>query len=177
MPRKDLHEKPFDEGTITKLEIFANYAKEWLPTFIMGGHKELWIFDFFAGTGYDKNGIAGSPIRILQQVKNQSGNIFQKGTKINICFNEFDKQKYELLQKSCNRYVSDNSEISRMNINLQFRNSNFAELFPKTLSTIKKYPSLVYLDQNGMKFISAILELEKTQTTDFLVFLSSSEPV
>ncbi|MDR0613886.1 MAG: three-Cys-motif partner protein TcmP [Dysgonamonadaceae bacterium] len=176
MAIKDLHKTPFDEGTITKLEIFENYAKEWLPTFIVGGHKELWIFDFFAGTGYDINSVAGSPIRILQQVKNQSGNIFQKKTKINICFNEFDKQKFGLLQQSCNQFVNDNSELLRMNINLQFRNSDFAELFPKTLSTIRKYPSLVYLDQNGVKFLADkyIDDLEKTTTTDFLCFLSSS---
>jgi three-Cys-motif partner protein len=176
MARKDLHEKPFNEGTITKLEIFENYAEEWLPTFIIGGYKELWIFDFFAGTGYDKNGVAGSPIRILQQIKNQSGNIFQKKTKINLCFNELEKQKFDLLQQSCNQFISDNAELSRININLQFRNSDFAELFPKTLSTIKKYPSLVYLDQNGMKFLADkyINDLEKTSTTDFLYFLSSS---
>jgi three-Cys-motif partner protein len=176
MARKDLHEKPFDEGTITKLEIFENYAKEWIPTFVMSGHKELWIFDFFAGTGYDKNGIAGSPVRILQQIKSQYSNIFQKRTKINICFNEFDKQKFDLLQESCNKFVSDNSELSGMNINMQFHNSDFADLFPKMLSTIKKFPSLVYLDQNGMKFLADkyIDDLEKTTTTDFLYFLSSS---
>ncbi|MDR0698754.1 MAG: three-Cys-motif partner protein TcmP, partial [Tannerella sp.] len=176
MARKDLHEKPFDEGTITKLEIFENYAKEWLPTFIMSGHKELWIFDFFAGTGYDKNGVAGSTIRILQQIRSQSGNIFQKKTKINVCFNEFDKQKFDLLQESCNKFVNDNSELSIMNINLHFHKSNFAELFPKTLPTIKEYPSLLYLDQNGMKFLADkyIDDLEKTSTTDFLYFLSSS---
>ena len=41
---------------------------------------------------------------------------------------------------------------------------------------IKKYPSLVYLDQNGVKFISQeyLLELEKLSTTDFLYFVSSS---
>jgi three-Cys-motif partner protein len=176
MARKDLHEKPFDEGTITKLEIFENYAKEWIPTFVMGGQKELWIFDFFAGTGYDINGVPGSPIRILQQILNQSGNIFQKKTKINICFNEFDKDKFNLLQESCNQFIVDKSELSRMNINLQFRNSDFADLFPNTLSTIKKYPSLVYLDQNGMKFLADkyIDDLEKTSTTDFLYYLSSS---
>jgi three-Cys-motif partner protein len=176
MAIKDLHEKPFDEGTITKLEIFENYAREWLPTFIMSGQKDLWIFDFFAGTGYDKEGIAGSPIRILQQIKNQTGNIFQKKTKIHICFNEYDKQKYESLQQSCNQYVNSDSELSRLNIDLQFRNSDFAELFPKTLTTIRKYPSLVYLDQNGMKFLADkyIDDLEKTTTTDFLYFLSSS---
>jgi three-Cys-motif partner protein len=176
MARKDLHEKPFDEGTITKLEIFENYAKEWIPTFVMSGHTELWIFDFFAGTGYDKNGIAGSPVRILQQIENQANNILQKQVKFNICFNEFDKQKFDLLQKSCNEFVSNNSELSRMSINLQFRNSDFADLFPKMLSTIKKFPSLVYLDQNGMKFLADkyIDDLEKTSTTDFLYFLSSS---
>jgi three-Cys-motif partner protein len=176
MAIKNLHEKPFDEGTITKLEIFENYAKEWLPTFIMSGHKELWIFDFFAGTGYDVNGVPGSPIRILQQIKNQSGNIFQKETKINVCFNEIDKQKFGLLQQACNQFINDNSELTRMNINLQFRNSDFAELFPNTLPTINKYPTLVYIDQNGIKFLSDtyFLELAKLKTTDFIYFLSSS---
>ena len=31
----DLHRQPFDEGTITKLEIFEAYTKEWLPVFVM----------------------------------------------------------------------------------------------------------------------------------------------
>ena len=31
----DLHSKPFDESTITKLEIFEDYAKAWIPTFVM----------------------------------------------------------------------------------------------------------------------------------------------
>ncbi len=28
MPAKDLHEKPFDQGTIAKLQIFEAYAQE-----------------------------------------------------------------------------------------------------------------------------------------------------
>ena len=176
MPRKDLHEKPFDEGTITKLEIFENYAKEWIPTFVMSGCKELWIFDFFAGTGYDKNGIAGSPIRILQQLKNQLGNILQKETKINVCFNEFDKDKYTLLEESCTQFLSDNIELKRAKVNIVFRNKNFVDIFPNAITTIKQYPSLVYLDQNGIKFLSYtyFLELAKLKTTDFIYFLSSS---
>jgi three-Cys-motif partner protein len=176
MPRKNLHEKPFDEGTLTKLEIFENYAKEWLPVFIMSQFKEIWIFDFFAGTGYDKNGVAGSPIRILQQIKNQIGNVFNKNKKINVCFNEYDKNKYSLLESSCKQYLSDNPELERAEVKVHYRNADFAELFPKTLKIIKKSPSLVYLDQNGMKFLSDkyFLELEKTDRTDFLYFLSSS---
>jgi three-Cys-motif partner protein len=176
MPRKDLYEKPFDESTITKLEIFENYAEEWLPTFVMSGHKEIWIFDFFAGTGYDKKGVAGSPIRILQQIKNQIGNVFKKGTKINVCFNEFDKSKYALLEESCQQFLSDNPELERAKVNIVYRDKDFAEIFPNAIKTIKEYPSLVYLDQNGMKFMADkyIDDLEKTSTTDFLYFLSSS---
>ncbi|MBL7827002.1 MAG: hypothetical protein JNJ57_10255 [Saprospiraceae bacterium] len=62
--RKDLHEKPFDEATLAKLKIFEDYAQAWLPTFIMYGEPVICLFDFFAGTGYDKNGAPGSPIRL-----------------------------------------------------------------------------------------------------------------
>ncbi|KAA6312486.1 hypothetical protein EZS27_036591 [termite gut metagenome] len=177
MPRKDLHSKPFDEGTITKLAIFENYAKEWIPTFVMSSSvKEIWIFDFFAGTGYDLNGVAGSPVRILQQIKNQIGNIFKQKTKINICFNEFDKDKFALLEESCKQFLKGNPELERAEVKVYYRNADFAKIFPKAITIIQKYPSLVYLDQNGMKFLSDkyFLELEKTKTTDFLYFLSSS---
>ena len=90
---RNLHDKPFDEGTLKKLEIFELYTTEWLPTFIMSKAECIWIFDFFAGTGYDINNEAGSPIRILRQIKNQIGNIYQKGTKVYLIFNEFDKTK------------------------------------------------------------------------------------
>ena len=36
----DLHRHPFDEGTITKLEIFEAYTKEWLPVFVMCPYQE-----------------------------------------------------------------------------------------------------------------------------------------
>src|SRR5690606_11859648 len=49
-------------------------------------------------------------------------------------------------------------------------------LFPKLLLTIQMTPSLVFLDQNGIKAISEkyFLELEKLSQTDFLYFVSSS---
>jgi hypothetical protein len=34
---KNLHEKPFEETTIAKLEIFEDYAQAWIPTFVMYG--------------------------------------------------------------------------------------------------------------------------------------------
>ena len=43
----DLHSKPFDEQTLTKLELFEDYAKEWIPTFVMSSLPEVCVFDFF----------------------------------------------------------------------------------------------------------------------------------
>ena len=176
----DLHSKPFDEGTIAKLEIFEQYAEAWIPTFVMQGIEQIYIFDFFAGTGYDKNGIKGSPIRVLDVIKRNIGYIFQKQVKINVCFNEFEpnkksQKKYESLKKACDEYLVDNKKVASV-INLELINEDFEILFPKKIGDISKYPSLVYLDQNGIKFLSKkyLLELEKMTTTDFLYFTSSS---
>lgn len=35
MPTIDLHEKAFPEETITKVAIFQDYAKAWIPTFVL----------------------------------------------------------------------------------------------------------------------------------------------
>lgn len=175
MASKNLHSKPFDESTIAKLEIFEDYAKAWIPTFVMQGTPTICIFDFFAGTGYDKNGVPGSPIRILQKIKEQVIRIFQKKVKVRLYLNEFNRKKYELLKDACAKYIEENDHVGRA-VEIKFFNEDFEELFPKLLPIIKDFPSLVYLDQNGIKFLSEkyFLELEKTKQTDFLYFVSAS---
>lgn len=180
MAQKDLHDNPFDEGTIAKLQIFEDYAQAWLPTFVMQSAPIICIFDLFAGTGYDKNGIAGSPIRILKKIKEQIGNIFQKRVKIRVYLNEFEpdkknQKKFELLKKACSEYLEANKDVQRA-IDIFYYNKNIEDLFSELLADAKQYPSLMYLDQNGIKFLSDkyLLELEKLEQTDFLYFVSSS---
>jgi three-Cys-motif partner protein len=175
LSNKDLHKKPFDETTLAKLTIFEEYAKAWIPTFIMGGSKTICIFDFFAGPGYDLNGTAGSPIRILTIIKLFSGPILQRGTKIKIYFNEYKKSKYNLLVNSCNDFLLNNPEIQNI-VEPKYSQEDFNICFQRLFSEISEYPSLVYLDQNGIKYLSNkyLLALEKTQRTDFLYFVSSS---
>lgn len=172
---KNLHEKPFDETTIAKLEIFEDYAKAWLPTFIMWGEREVCMFDFFAGTGYDINGVPGSPIRLLEKVKEQIGLIFEKKTKVRVFFNEFDKEKYEQLCMACEKFLEGNPEVKRA-IELTISNEDFDICFFRLLPIIQAQSSLVYLDQNGIRFLSEkyLLALEQTTRTDFLYFVSSS---
>jgi three-Cys-motif partner protein len=175
MPYKDLHDKPFDEETLAKLSIFEDYAQAWIPTFVMMSENVICIFDFFAGTGYDKNGVPGSPIRILKVIKQFIGPIFQKKVKIQVYFNEFKKVKFELLKQACDEYLLNNPDVKRA-INISITNLDFDVCFNDHIIIIKKFPSLVYLDQNGIKFLSDkyIHALEKTTKTDFLYFVSSS---
>jgi len=180
MAYKDLHENPFDETTIAKLEIFEDYAQAWIPTFVMSDADTICIFNFFSGTGYDKNGVEGSPIRILKKIKEHIGNIFQRNVNIKVYLNEWEpnkreQKKFELLQKACDDFFEKNPDVKRAT-ELNLSNENFEELFPKLLPIIKKFPSLGYLDQNGIKFLSEkyFLELEKTRQTDFLYFVSAS---
>lgn len=175
MPVKDLHIKPFDKGTIAKLGLFEDYAQAWIPTFVMKGDKEIHIFDFFAGPGYDSNNVPGSPIRILNKINEQLGNIFSKKTKIIAHFNEFDSDKFKILERNCEEYLSINPKFKHF-LKLNIYNDDAYSLFYKLLPVIDKYPSLVFLDQNGIKFISEefISKLERLKTTDWLLFVSSS---
>jgi three-Cys-motif partner protein len=175
MPAKDLHDKPFDESTIAKLEIFEDYVEAWVPTFVMLGQETICVFDFFAGTGYDKNGEAGSPIRILNVLKKFVGIIFQKRTKVKVFLNEYKKDKFDSLKTSCSKYLDEHKDVSRA-IEITYCNLEFDKCFNEWLPLIEKYPSLVFLDQNGVKFLSNkyFNALEKTIKTDFLYFVSSS---
>ena len=177
---RDLHSKPFDEGTLKKLEIFELYTVEWLPTFIMSGAEHIWIFDFFAGTGYDLNHTPGSPIRILRQIKKQLGNMYQKNTKMYLVFNEYDKIKFKQLKEACDNLVETDSELKRAKanqiLNYSIFQEDFAVLFPQFIKQINSYPSLVFLDQNGVKFLADeyFTPLINSHSTDFLYFVSSS---
>lgn len=182
MSYRDLHNKPFDKGTIAKLEIFEDYAQAWIPTFVMQSSRypEIHIFDFFSGPGYDSDNIPGSPIRILHKIKEQLGNILIRKTKIVLHYNEYEpnkksQEKYDMLKKNCEVYIADNPKFKYF-LSINYYNEKAEQLFFKLLPQIKKYPSLVYLDQNGVKFISQeyLSELEKLKTTDILYFVSSS---
>lgn len=175
MATKDLHNEPFDESTITKLEIFENYAQAWIPTFVMQSPPKICIFDFFAGTGYDINSVPGSPIRILEKINEQIDIILDKKVTIKIFLNDKTNWKYEKLKIACDFFLENNFKLKEA-VEIVYFNKDFETLFPELLPMIKENPSLVYLDQNGIKFLSDIYisKLEEAEQTDFLYFVSSS---
>jgi three-Cys-motif partner protein len=175
MPTTNHHSKPFSMETLAKLDIFEDYAQAWIPTFVMQGCKEICIFDFFAGPGKDINGIQGSPIRILEKIREQIGNIFSKNVRVKVFLNEFEKKKFEQLKINCSDYLDKNKDVRRA-IEIHYFNRDFDEIFHELLPLIEGNPSLVYLDQCGIKYISVkyISQLERRSQTDFLYFVASS---
>ena len=99
------HEKPYDSGTLTKLKIFELYAQEWIPVFVSQSDprfRELHIFDLFCGPGYDSNGVPGSPLRILAQLRGyqKAGMAGWSKININVHFSDSEAHTVHRLEKT-----------------------------------------------------------------------------
>ena len=176
MPVIDLHASKFDEGTLAKLELFQDYLKEWLPVFIhTPNHSAINIIDFFAGSGADVAGNAGSPIRILEVIEKFTDSLIQKSLKINIILNEYNLAKLNKLKELSVEKLNSNNFLSQ-SVTIKYENEDFKILFKKIAPRIKFDSNLIFIDQNGIKQVSpSILSiLESFTRTDFLFFISSS---
>lgn len=173
---RDIHKKPFDEGTKAKLAIFKDYLREWLPVFI--AKKEIYwntinIYDFFSGPGSDGYGNNGTPLIILDELLPHFDNIILKKLNVNLYFNEYDKSKFEILKNVVTPEDEDLRPYTIQVDNLDFKIA-FENKYPKM--GLKGNANLLFLDQTGVKHIneeifSKIINLKQT---DFLFFISSS---
>jgi len=171
MSGKNLFRKPFDEGTIDKLEIFEDYFKSWLPVFVLQSTKyEIQIFDLFGGEGKDVKGIYGSPMRILSILNDNKAQIKLNNAKIKVVINELEKEKYDIL-------ISNIESIADRSLyQLELYNDDFSKIFYEHYTSMKKSANFLFLDQNGIKQITETVftDLIKLRQTDFIFFISSS---
>src|SRR5690606_2966002 len=114
-------------------------------------------------------------IRLLRKIAAQIENIRSRGIIVDLYVNEFKKSKFDLLKASCDDFLNVNPALAG-SIKIHYFQNDFHELFPRVVDRIGSVPSLVYLDQNGIKAISSkyFQALEKKVQTDFLYFISSS---
>jgi len=174
MPVRNLHQKPFDEGTRDKLELYREYLREWLPVFINGSSVDiLQIFDFFAGPGFDVNGKPGSPVITCDEIRNamiQSGN--QRSKTIKAYFNEKTRGKF----KNLSSYIGK-QRVSLPQVEFATLKNDFQSAFKQWKPYMHgRVANLLFLDQNGVKEITkpvfqTIIQLPKT---DFIFFVSSA---
>ncbi len=171
MPARDLHIKPFDEGTKTKLEIYRSYVRAWLQVFLHAEAfrgKPFQFFDFFSGPGEDSTGEPGSPLILLSELLAVRTEIEQHRHDIRIFFNDQDAGKIDNLQQLCSK--------KSLLWQPRFESLDFADAFKKVQKEIGLSPSLVFIDQSGVKQITRNVFNALTQagTTDFLFFTASS---
>ena len=174
MSGRNHHGKPYDDGTMDKLELYQGYVKEWLPVFLYRPNTSVInIFDFFAGPGADLDGKPGSPAIAFTEVVNalaikDSGQI----PAINLYFNEYSAEKYAQLVASLNA-LPQSPQVRIEHSQLEFDDA-FKEWYPRM-----KQPhaaNLIFLDQNGVKHTTENVfnEILKLHRTDLLFFISSS---
>jgi len=174
MGKRDIHQKPFDDGTCQKLNLFRSYLREWLPVFIQNrGIQALQIFDLFAGPGKDINNVPGSPLiicdEILKSIETLKLSIYPQ---IKIFLNEYNKNKFALLETNLRPH---NKCIP--NIQFSITQSDFQDIVFNYIDEMNgNVANLVFLDQSGIKHISEDIfkSLIKLPRTDFIFFVSSS---
>ncbi len=181
---KDINKAQFDEATQMKLFLFKSYFKAWLSIFLIGDHKKIEVYDFFAGSGTDSKGAHGSPLIILDVIKEQCETIAQKRIALSVYLNEFEKDKASKLNSTLDEYFKEcksnfcsmaedkcpfQRAVDNKDFDLYF-DGKYPEFFSKTV------PRFMLLDQYGIKYGNAKVfgKLLSIKMADFLLFVSSS---
>lgn len=172
---KDINSEPFDETTLTKLDIFERYLEAWLPVFIQTPSvKSAAIWDFFAGSGQDVNSEPGSPLRILRQINSYSARIVEQDMSIRVVLNESMKRKATALSTLIEDMRASWTTGGRVSV--ECHNEDFQSLFTRMVPELRRQPNLVFLDQYGVKQVNedVFKQIIDIPMTDFLFFISSS---
>jgi three-Cys-motif partner protein len=173
MPR-DLHRKPFNEGTLLKLELFRKYIDAWLAVFVGSGRvtkQRIRIFDLFCGPGQDSNGQKGSPILILEALQRLDAMIKQVGYQVDVYFNDADADKITELRETLT-----SAGLMAGPYKPHFSNKDFIQAFKELRPQMLDSANLLLLDQNGVRFFTAGIfhQIRTLPITDTLVFMSAS---
>jgi len=172
---RDINKDPYDETTLTKLDIFEQYLNAWLPVFIQSRYTpRAMICDFCAGSGQDSVGIPGSPLRILSAIESFREEIVAKDIKIRVLLNDSDPDKAAELQSAVTERFDPNSWGSKVSITCH--EEEFKVLFNQQYGQLQQQPNLLFIDQYGIKEVTDDIfqKLIVLDRTDFLFFTSSS---
>ena len=172
---KDINKNPYDEATLTKLEIFEQYLIEWLPVFIHTPYAgKVKICDFCAGSGHDADGVPGSPLRILKTIDKYRDLILQQDIAIDVILNEAISGKLDELQIAVDSCFDQDIWKSKVTVSCHIE--EFQNLFCEQYEELKRQPNLLFIDQTGIKEVTGEIfqMLINLDRTDFLFFISSS---
>jgi hypothetical protein len=153
-PSDDFHAKPFDEGTLTKLQILELYAREWLPVFLARTQTKftsIHIFDFFAGPGTDSVGVPGSPIRLIKQIDSMRSLPGWGNVTFHAHFSDAEAKKILVLKKRIDELGSQVRDVV-----LDIEPLPFEAAFERSKSILKnpRAAKLLLIDQCGVSHVT-----------------------
>lgn len=182
---KDINKSIFDDATKLKLNIFGECFEEWFPVFLHSPwYKELYVFDFFAGSGKDAEANSGSPLVLLNKAKGKERQYCLKAKKeIKFFFNEGIGKKSLELQQNVDEYIKNCKQENKCIdciYSYTIKNYDFQDIFSNqsilNILNDKKLGKFILLDQYGFKQINEEIfrKLISFPKTDFIFFISSS---
>lgn len=181
----DIHKKPFTETTMLKLDIFRKFFKEWLPVFMNNPYiEDIYMFDFFAGSGEDSDGEPGSPLILLDEFSkwcHSKDNM----TRVHFVFNEIKSDKLETLGFSIDKFLvkcSKNNSCKECSVQnyIRYENKDFNVLIQEEeigkILINNRFGKFILIDQYGFKAVDEKIykTLIDSPKTDFIFFISSS---
>lgn len=175
----EFHEKPYDAGTLAKLQIFELYTQEWIPVFLSSPKPPfsggVHIFDFFCGPGTDSVGELGSPLRILRQLRGYYQKPLDGWSKVPIVahFHDENASKVERLGT-----ILSSGEWRVPGVSIDRRCLTFKDALAAHDAVLSDpgVAKLLIIDQFGVDEVSDEIfkKLADLPTADFIFFLSSS---
>jgi three-Cys-motif partner protein len=173
MKNSGFHKKEFSESTRTKLVLYREYLKSWLPVFL--NRPDIFdiiqVYDFFAGPGTDAMGNDGSPLIAVSEIEAAlETNKERLSSKlcIRLILNDSDEKKAERLRKA----------VGQRRFEVNIHNESFAGLFALERSKMKRrgVANLIFIDQFGISEITKEVfeEIASIHATDVLFFTSSA---
>ncbi len=174
MPKEEIDDKPYGESTLTKLELFQRYAREWLPVFL--GERtifpEINICDFFSGSGADSENTPGSALRLLSVIREFQSLVATRAVKVRVFLSDVSAAKVARLRERIAAEGFDKLPIILDVEDLPF-DRRFQDLLPRL--SRREAGNLLIVDQYGVKHLDATFDaIVRCPTTDFLAFVSSS---
>jgi three-Cys-motif partner protein len=188
---KNINKNVYSEETLLKLDIFRECFREWFPVFLHNPYiSNIYIYDFFAGSGTDVEGTFGSPLIFLEEARGEKhqhcAHFQQNKQKIAFAFNEAQKRKAKTLETKVADFFNscqENCEVTTncpYKANCHFRHDDFQNLFEnekfRNILTNSKYGKFIFLDQYGFKHVNenVFSVLANSPKTDFIFFITSS---
>lgn len=165
-----------------KVELLGKYLSVYLRIMQRAEFiKQLHFFDLCAGEGEYADGGKGSPVKIMQAIKESYYSDGQKCPDMTVLFNDPGLSEVEPGQLKIDRVRFALEKIFKpANVQLNYANKSYREVLKDVLSVVSHMRSheraVVFIDPHGCKEIRPLdlVDLMKNGRTEVILFLPTS---